>query len=314
MDLKEIRSFFVGGHDIRLCEQPRLRQRLAQGAAEREIDMNGDIVSGQMYVQAFIQNNPCSSIPILLWHGGGMTGANWESTPDGRPGWLQWLLQQGWNLYLCDAVERGRSGWSPVPEVWPQPPLFRTKNEAWQMFRIGPSDGYHRDPQQRQAFSDSRFPLHAFDYFACQWVPRWSGHEAITLSAYHALLDSIGGPCIIIGHSQGGGFALQMAVQRPQSVLAVVALEPSGAPQCTDLNQAIPPHLVLWGDHLDQHAIWQRYRSTVATHLAKLHRRGIRVDELDLPQRGIRGNSHFLMLDNNAQQLLTEVTTWLHTL
>ncbi|MGG4625775.1 alpha/beta fold hydrolase [Serratia odorifera] len=314
MDLKEIRSFFVGGNDIRLRNQPRRRQRLAQGAAEREIDMNGDIVSGQMYVQAFIQNHPCSSIPILLWHGGGMTGANWESTPDGRPGWLQWLLQQGWNLYLCDAVERGRSGWSPVPEVWPQPPLFRTKNEAWQMFRIGPSDGYHQDPQQRQAFGDSRFPLHVFDYFACQWVPRWSGHEAITLSAYHALLDSIGGPCIIIGHSQGGGFALQMAVQRPQSVLAVVALEPSGAPQCADLNHAIPPHLVLWGDHFDQHAVWQDYRSTVANHLAKLRRRGIRVDEIDLPQRGIHGNSHFLMLDNNAQQLLTEVTTWLHTL
>lgn len=313
MNLKEIYSFFVGGQQVTLRQQPVLQRRLAQGAAERKIDMNGDIISGQMYVQAFIQQSPCSRLPILLWHGGGMTGVNWETMPDGRSGWLQHLLVAGWNVYVCDAVERGRSGWSPVPEVWPQPPLFRTKNEAWQMFRIGPEGGYHSQPAQRQAFSNSRFPLNAFDTFAHQWVPRWSDHEEITLKAYHALLDRIG-PAIVIGHSQGGGFALQVAAQRPGEVQAVVALEPSGAPQHPSDAARLPPHLILWGDNIHQHPIWQPYRHSVDDYALRLRDQGIRVDVIDLPQQGVYGNSHFLMLDNNALPLLEKVTAWLQTI
>lgn len=313
MNLKEIRSFFVGGTNITLQQQPVLRQRLAQGGEARDIDMNGDIMSGQMYVQAFIQNTPCSEIPVLLWHGGGMTGVNWETTPDGRPGWLQGLLQEGWNVYICDAVERGRAGWSPFPEVWTDPPLFRTKNEAWQMFRIGPADGYHHDPALRTVFRDSRFPVTAFDYFACQWVPRWSGHEAITSAAYEALLD-LTGPCIVIGHSQGGGFALQMAAQRPQDILAVVALEPSGIPASSLPDGSNPAHLVLWGDHISEHPVWKKYRNTVNGYIRQLSSAGVRVDEIDLPATNIYGNSHFLMLDDNADILLDKITTWLRNI
>lgn len=312
MDLKDIHSFFVGGSPVTLRRQPILRQRLAQGAAERHINMNGDIMTGQMYVQAFIQRNPCSDIPVLLWHGGGMTGVNWETTPDGRPGWLQGLLNDGWNVYVCDAVERGRAGWSPYPEVWSQPPLFRTKNEAWQMFRIGPTDGYHTDSLRRRAFPGSRFPVADFDYFACQWVPRWSGHETLTTAAYEALLD-ITGPAIVIGHSQGGGFALRLAMQRPEDVLAVVALEPSGAPDDPLIPRRYPPHLVLWGDHFSEHAIWRDYRGTVEKHCSQLRQAGVRVNERDLPALDIHGNSHFLMLDNNSDMLLAGVTTWLRS-
>lgn len=45
--------------------------------------------------------------PLLLWHGGGMTGKSYETTPDGRPGWLSYFIRSGWKTYLSDAVERG---------------------------------------------------------------------------------------------------------------------------------------------------------------------------------------------------------------
>ena len=55
----------------------------------------------------------------VLWHGAWLTGATWETTPDGREGWLNYFLKQGWAMYNSDAVEREydvqgtASCWSP---------------------------------------------------------------------------------------------------------------------------------------------------------------------------------------------------------
>lgn len=84
--LREIRSFCVGG-SVRTLQGLAVEQRrLAQNGPARSVDPNGDYISGQMYVQAYLQARPTRRVPLLLWHGGGMTGANWETTPDGRPG------------------------------------------------------------------------------------------------------------------------------------------------------------------------------------------------------------------------------------
>jgi hypothetical protein len=48
-----------------------------------------------------------------IWHGGGLTGVTYETTPDGRPGWLQNFVLNGWTIYNSDAMERGRSGFPP---------------------------------------------------------------------------------------------------------------------------------------------------------------------------------------------------------
>ena len=36
-------------------------------------------------------------IPLLMWHGGGLTGVTYETTPDGREGWLNYFLRKGWS-------------------------------------------------------------------------------------------------------------------------------------------------------------------------------------------------------------------------
>ena len=36
-----------------------------------------------MYVQYVRLAEPRSPVPLLMWHDGGMTGVNWETTPDG---------------------------------------------------------------------------------------------------------------------------------------------------------------------------------------------------------------------------------------
>ncbi len=48
-----------------------------------------------MYVQYHVPEPRRGTAPLLLWHGGGLTGATWESTPDGREGWSQFFLRRG---------------------------------------------------------------------------------------------------------------------------------------------------------------------------------------------------------------------------
>lgn len=318
--LRAIRSFFVGGRVHTLQGQPVEQRRFAQNGPARAVDPNGEYVSGQMYVQAYLQEQPRRPVPLLLWHGGGMTGANWESTPDGRPGWLEFFLRAGFDVYVSDAVERGRAGWSRWPEIYAQAPLHRTMAEGWDMFRIGPAAGYSPHAADRQAHAGQQFPVEHFDAFAAQWVPRWADHEELTLAAYGALLAQVG-PCIVLGHSQGGGFALEAVRRRPQGVQAVIALEPSGAPKPGtalhppgDESAPLPPHLYVWGDHVHDHPVWRKYRAAVQAHGDALRHGGIRADVCDLPAIGITGNSHFPMMDRNADQIAQQVLDWIDSL
>lgn len=308
LTLKAIGSFHIGGQRKVLKDLPVEQVRLAVGATPRPVDPNGSYVTGQMYVQYFLQQEPVSRWPIVLWHGGGMTGANWETTPDGRPGWLQRLLERGHDVYVCDAVERGRAGWSRWPEIYTTPPLFRTMEEGWDMFRIGPPLQTYADDSPPHA--EQQFPVEAFEAFAAQWVPRWAQHEEMTLAAHQALLERLG-PCVVVAHSQGGGLVLTQAARRPDLFKAVVALEPSGAPAAADAHPDRPPHLVVWGDAIESHPVWRNYRSRVDTYLQALQQQGAPAQLLDLPEQGFRGNSHFPMMDRNSDDVLSRVMDWL---
>lgn len=310
--LREVSSFFVGGSVCTLQGLPVEQRRFAQNGPTRSVDPNGDHVSGQMYVQAYLQAKPTRRLPLLLWHGGGMTGANWETTPDGRPGWLNFFLRAGFDVFVSDAVGRGRASWSRWPEIYVDAPVHRTLDEGWDMFRIGPREGYTTRAQKRSAHAGQQFPVEAFDAFAAQWVPRWADHEAQTLAAYDALLQRVG-PCIVLGHSQGGGFALEAVRRRPEAVKAVVAIEPSGAPQATVTAalSALPPHLFVWGDRIDEHMVWQRYRANVESHTQALRAASVRAEVCNLPDEGIFGNSHFPMMDRNSDAVAQRVLDWL---
>ncbi|GLS14088.1 alpha/beta fold hydrolase [Hydrogenophaga electricum] len=312
LQLHSIRSYHIGGERRALQGRPVEQRVLAQGSAPRPIDMNGDHMVGQMYVQHYRQVAPVRPWPVVLWHGGGMTGANWETTPDGRDGWLQQWLAAGFDVIVTDAMERGRSSWAPWPELYTTAPISRSLQEGWEMFRIGPAAGYASAPQARRAHPGQQFPVDAFDQFACQWVPRWTGHDEPIMAAYGQLLDQVG-PCLLVGHSQGGGFALRAAAQWPDRVKAVVALEPSGAPALQGASAGLRqvPHLVVWGDFFDQHPQWQRYRATVDAYTQGLQAQGVPVTPLVLAEHGLPGHSHFPMLDRQSDAVGRLVAHWL---
>jgi pimeloyl-ACP methyl ester carboxylesterase len=242
-----------------------------------------------------------------------MTGAAWETTPDGRPGWQQLFLQAGCDVFVSDAVERGRAGWARYPEIYPNEPFFRSTREAWELFRLGPKEDYAVDPARRRAFSGQRFPVAALDAFARQLVPRWSGTEAMSRDAYLAALEWIG-PVLLLAHSQGGGFAFDAAIARPDLVRGLVLVEPGGAPPLagSDFGRLREiPILVLWGDFIDKVPFWAKARQIVGEARDRIVARGGDVEWIDLPAAGTRGNSHLLMMDDNAGEIATLVLGWM---
>lgn len=101
----------------------------------------GAVVNGkQMYVEYQIPAQVRHPYPIVLVHGGGGQGLDWMSTPDGRPGWSTYLLQEGFKVYVVDrpglaaapsiptsmALSPGAtSRWNRSPS--PSPPSARTR-------------------------------------------------------------------------------------------------------------------------------------------------------------------------------------------
>jgi pimeloyl-ACP methyl ester carboxylesterase len=174
--------------------------------------------------------SPKAKYPLLLIHGGGLSGVTWETKPDGKPGWQMFFLSAGHDVYVGDAVERGRASWARYPEIFSSEPLFRTKRDGWELFRIGPSGSYETEVARRTAFPEgTQFPIEAFDQFAKQIVPRWVTNDAATQAAYDVLIQKIC-PCVIIVHSQGGNFVFNAALKATDKIKAIIVVEPSGAP------------------------------------------------------------------------------------
>ncbi|WP_435259947.1 alpha/beta fold hydrolase [Thioclava sp. FR2] len=309
ISLRDIRSFHVGGATVELVGQPRQEVRVSPDAAPRTVDMNGHYVSGQLYAQHFMLEQPRSDVPILFWHGGAMTGVTWETTPDDRPGWSQFFLRQGHDVVVSDAVERGRASWSPYPQIYDSAPLFRTAEDAWYLFRMGEAEDF----ADRRPFSGQRFPIRRFDQLCAQFVPRWTTNAETTIAAYMQLVARFD-RVIVIAHSQGGWFAQSLAARMPERIAAVVLLEPAGAPNLDKeglARSARVPHFYVWGDNCDSHKAWKPYKSDAIAHSDSLRDLGGQVETLDLPKQGIYGNSHMPMMDDNSDEIASMVATWL---
>lgn len=70
----------------------------------------------------------------------------------------------------------------------------------------------------------------------------------------------------------------------------------------------------MWGDFLDAHPVWLQYRAAVDAYCAAVRATGTAMEICDLPGEGIRGNSHFPMMDRNAHEVAQRLLAWLHAL
>ena len=101
--LRAMGSFHIGGREVEITGRPVREVTLVPGSPVMRLDPNGPYQVEGMYVQYAIPEPQRSTAPLLMWHGGGLTGVTWESTPDGREGWQQFFLRRGWAGYVSDA-------------------------------------------------------------------------------------------------------------------------------------------------------------------------------------------------------------------
>lgn len=287
--LETFGSYTVGGRLMEVTTGTPKKVQFTR-TASWDVDPRGHFAVEHAYVQYFVPAPRNAEPPVVLVHGGGMSGSCWETTPDGRPGWLHLLLDRGYEVHVVDNVERGRAGFAPG--VWGGEPLLRSLEEAWVLFRIGTKDGF----KSRTPFPDQRFPAEHFDAFARSFVPRWLGTTPLQTAALLAVLQRIG-PAKVICHSQGGEIAFDAEAQAPSLFHSIIALEPSGLPIPSTQADATPLVLIA-GDYLDTAAQWvQRHEDWQA--LANGSR------PVQIIGAG-RGHSHMIMMDKGHDLALNE--------
>jgi len=293
--LRDMGSFHIGGREVTVSGKPVKEVVFTPGGVPAKVDLNGTYLVESMYVQYFLPAKPRGSVPLLMWHGGGLTGVTYETTPDGRDGWLNWFVKRGWDVYNSDAVERGRAGWAMYPDIFKGEPLFLPKDEPFGRFRM----------------KGSQFPLESYDSFVRQVVPRWTTTDDAIIAAYTQLVDKVC-PCVILFHSQAGQFGFKVAQARPDKVKALIAVEPAGQgdPTLVERLKGIPT-LFVYGDGIETDARWPTIRKNGVAFGEAIGRAGGKVEVVDLPTAGIRGNSHMLMMDKNNLEVAALIQSWL---
>jgi len=312
LNLEDEGSFFVNGQSIR-SEYPGAS--LVTGPAPA-----GNITVNQMYVHYRVPAGR-RGVPLVMVHGSNHTGMTYETTPDGREGWATWFARQGHPVYVVDHSGRGRSGFNPTPvnavrdggaDPKGLPTLFLGPiDRAWANFRFG--------SEYPKPFPNLQFPLEAIDQYLAQLVPNaettLAGGGRNTIDALAVLLDKIG-PAVVVVHSQSGVYGLDVVRKRPNLVKGLVSIEGG----CETLNQddvakyfARVPFVSVWGDNsIGAWGVNGNQRREGCRHAVNMiNGGGGKATFLLLPEAGIPGNSHMMMMDKNNLQIAGLLRKWI---
>jgi pimeloyl-ACP methyl ester carboxylesterase len=188
------------------------------------------VMSGQLYAEFQIPSRQSHPYPVVMIHGGSQTGANFTQTPDGREGWAQYFLRQGYAVYIVDQPGRGKAAYQP--DLYGQATKLDIENleqrfTATERFNLWPQAHLHTQwPGKGQAGDP------VFDQFYASEEPGIADFalvQSLNRDAIVALLEKIG-PAILLTHSQSGPFGWLVADARPDLVKAILAVEPNGPP------------------------------------------------------------------------------------
>src|ERR1700674_1641017 len=178
-------------------------------------DKDAKVMSGQIYAEFQIPAHQRHPYPIVFIHGGAQTGTNFTGTPDGREGWAQFFLRQGYAVYVVDQPGRGRSAYVADAYAALNPPDLDNVQRRFiapERYNLWPQAHLHTQWPGKGAPGD---PI--FDQFYASQLPSIADStlaRGLTRDGVVALLDKIG-PAIVMTHSQSGAFGWPIADARP---------------------------------------------------------------------------------------------------
>ena len=311
--LKSRGSFFVGGESVY-----RTVTQVGHGLLE------GNLTVNQMYVGYMIPAEQSHS-DVVLVHGDTLSGKSYETTPDGRMGWDEWFVRSGRGVFNVDLSTRGRSGFDPAafndvraglvhPDT--QPRLYRCEDDicSWVEFRTGPEFGTQ--------YPGNQFPVEAIFEFSKQNVPSVkaaSPNPNVDRDNLLELADELEGNAFVLAHSFGGQYPPQVIAKNPDAYKGYMLVEGSCSLTWNDEqldNLAKVPQLYIWGDNIRADTgvagfNWGDFLDACTTYAEQINARGGSVLNLVLPDIGVHGNTHCLMMDRNSHQVAAILNSWM---
>jgi hypothetical protein len=278
----------------------------------------------------------------VMWHGGGQTGTSFENSED-RDNYATIFVRRGWAVYTIDEPRRGRAGVTTFSgplgsllgqQVGPSTTLKYGLKAAFSVFRLG--DWLPGGPSY---FPGTKFPQTdaALERLAAQTVQMYNEDfdQAAGGARQVPLFDKIG-PAILVTHSFSGAQGWYAAMGSA-NVKGIVAYEPGSSlssfmfpigEQRPIGTTAVPlsdfmkltriPIQIVYGDFLPKTGgnIWQqqwRQAANIAREFADaINRHGGDAQVMELPDVGLKGNTHFPFADLNNEQVADQMSQFLH--
>jgi pimeloyl-ACP methyl ester carboxylesterase len=299
----------------------------------------GTILSGQMFVQYFKPAVQRSQYPVILVHGGSGQMLHYMGAGDGAAGWAHYYVQAGYPVYLVDRPGHGRAPFHPdaLGPIGNQPAytgiVADTRRAAAMPNKQWPgTTGEVGDPLLDQFMASQNGAMQ--DNVLAQTMWAKGGAE---------ILDRIG-PAIVQVHAAGGPFSWLVANERPNLVKAIVNVEGGGGanaawgltatPLAYDPPAFVPDDLkfrqvAAAGDqpayrlqdgqarklkNLSQmpilYVVAERSGRSATPTVEFLKQAGCTAEAMNLKDKNILGNGHFMMIEKNNKQVFDAIRGW----
>lgn len=261
---------------------------------------------------------------MVFLHGYGQSRRSWQTTADGREGFANIFLRQGYGVYLVDQPGRGHAGQTTKPAQISATP----DDQTWfTQFRIGLYPNFNEGVQ---------FPKDStsLDQFYRMMTPNTGNIDEPTIvNAMSAVFDKTGDG-VLFTHSAGGSPGWKTAIKNDH-VKAIVAIEPGGftfpegeVPEGNRGGAGVPlneflkltkiPIVVYYGDYIPKEEtnaaslnFWRNVLATARQWAKLVNAHGGDATIVHLPELGIKGNTHFIMSDLNSKEIADHLAKWL---
>jgi pimeloyl-ACP methyl ester carboxylesterase len=196
---------------------------------------NGSLnVINPMFVQYLLPADRQHGYPVVMIHGGGGQGTDWLETPDGRDGWVDYFVADGWDVYVVDRPGHGRSQSNPscgngTVGVGNTAIISRLSTSAATVW-----PGGEPTPTNESVIA----------WTASSATAPYCGN-ALAASQISALLDEIG-PAILLAHSAGGGSTFLVPDLNADKVVGILAFEAAGSNPVAPGFGGGPPAIANW--------------------------------------------------------------------